>query len=86
MLLEGHIRVSYAFNGARDNPEMGGFNSRSKMESRLLLLDAQNLELLQLVVRLRVANHNRGRRHSAIGYLVPATYVKHHVKHQSLWS
>jgi transposase InsO family protein len=40
LLLKDHVRVSYALNGARDNPEMESFNSRFKTENRSLLLDA----------------------------------------------
>ena len=43
LLLEDHVRVSYALNGARDNPEMESFISRFKAENRSLLLDAQTL-------------------------------------------
>jgi transposase InsO family protein len=75
LLLKDHVRVSYALNGARDNPEMESFNSRFKTENRSLLLDAQTLEELQLVVRERMAYHNGERRHSTIGYQAPVEYI-----------
>jgi hypothetical protein len=73
LLLKDLIRVSYALNGARDNPEMEGFNSRLEAENRSILFDVQKLEEMQLVVRERMAYHNQIRRHSPIGYLAPAT-------------
>ena len=76
LLLKDHVRVSYALNGARDNPEMESFNSRFKTENRSLLLDAQTLEELQLVVRERMAYHNGVRRHSTIGYQAPMMYIE----------
>jgi transposase InsO family protein len=76
LLLKDQIRVSYALNGARDNPEMESFNSRFKTENRSLLLDAQTLEELQLVVRERMAYHNGVRRHSTIGYQAPVMYIE----------
>ncbi len=76
LLLKDHVRVSYALNGARDNPEMESFNSRFKTENRSLLLDAQTLEELQLVVRERMGYHNGLRRHSTIGYQAPARYIE----------
>jgi len=75
LLLKDQIRISYALNGARDNPEMESFNSRFKTENRSLLLDAQTLEELQLVVRERMAYHNGERRHSTIGYQAPVEYI-----------
>ena len=75
LLLKDQIRISYALDGARDNPEMESFNSRFKTENRSLLLDAQTLEELQLVVRERMAYHNGERRHSTIGYQAPVEYI-----------
>ncbi len=75
LLLKDKVRVSYALNGARDNPEMESFNSRFKTENRSLLLDAQTLEELQFVVRERMVYHNGERRHSTIGYQAPVEYI-----------
>jgi len=75
LLLKDHARVSYALNGARDNPEMEGFNSRFKTENRSLFLDARTLDELKAVVAERMVYHNRERRHSSIGYRAPATFV-----------
>jgi putative transposase len=75
LLLKDHVRVSYALNGARDNPEMEGFNSRFKTENRSLFLDARTLDELEGVVAERMAYYNRERRHSSIGYRAPASYI-----------
>jgi transposase InsO family protein len=75
LLLKDHVRVSYALNGARDNPEMEGFNSRFKTENRSLFFDAQTVDHLRAVVAERMAYYNRERRHSSIGYRAPASYI-----------
>jgi putative transposase len=75
LLLKDHVRVSYALNGARDNPEMEAFNSRFKTENRSLLLDAQTLEELQTLVSERIDYYNYERRHSSIAYLAPAVFI-----------
>ena len=75
LLLKDHVRVSYALNGARDNPEMEAFNSRFKTENRSLLLDAQTPEQLEAVVAERMGYYNRVRRHSTIGYQAPVSYI-----------
>jgi len=74
-LLKDHVRVSYALHGARDNPQMEDFNSRSKTKNRSLLLDAHTLASPRSVVAGRMAYYNRVRRHSSIGYRAPASYV-----------
>jgi putative transposase len=75
LLLKDRIRVSYALNGARDNPEMEAFNSRFKTENRSLLLDAQTLEELQALVSERIDYYNNERRHSSIEYQAPAVFI-----------
>lgn len=76
LLLKDRIRISYALNGARDNPEMESFNSRFKTENRSLFWDAQTLDELNLLVRERMAYHNGTRRHSTIGYQAPMRYIE----------
>ena len=75
LLLEDHMRVSHALNGARDNQEIESCISRFKTEKRSLLLDAQTLEDLQGMAGERMGYHNGERRHSTIGYRAPAAYV-----------
>ncbi len=75
LLLRDHVRVSYALNGARDNPQMESFIGRFKTENRSLLLDARTLEELQAVVAERMDYYNNRRRHSTIGYQAPVMYI-----------
>jgi putative transposase len=75
LLLKDHIRVSYALNGARDNPEMEAFNSRFKTENRSLILNAQKLEELLALVSERIDYYNNERRHSSISYQAPAVFI-----------
>lgn len=75
LLLEDRAQISYALDGARDNPEMEGFNSRFKTENRSLLLDARSLTRLEGVVAERMDYYNNERRHSSIGYKAPVIYI-----------
>jgi transposase InsO family protein len=76
LLLGDQVRLSYALNGARDNPEMEGFISRFKTENVSLFLDAQSVEELAEVVCRRMGYYNTERRHSSIGYLSPLAYIE----------
>jgi transposase InsO family protein len=76
LLLEDGVRLSYALRGAKDNPEMEGFNSRFKEENRSLLLSAQTLRELQAVVAERMNYYNAERRHSQTNYLAPLTFLE----------
>ena len=75
LLLRDHVMVSYALNGARDNPQMESFIGPFKTENRSLLLDAQTLEGLQAVVADRMDYDNRPR-HWTIGYQIPIMYIE----------
>lgn len=76
LLLVDQVRLSYALNGAKDNPEMESFNGRFKTEGRSLFLDAQTLSQLRAVVGEQMRYYNVERRHSSIGYLPPLTYIE----------
>ncbi len=76
LLLDDRVQLSYALNGARDNPQMEAFNSRFKTENRSLVNEAQTFEELVVLLADRFNYYNRERRHSAIGYLAPLSYVK----------
>jgi len=76
LLLRDEVRLSYALEGARDNPEMESFNSRFKNENRSLLLEAETVEELRRVVRERMKYYNQRRRHSALGNQAPMAYVR----------
>ena len=76
LLLRDGVRLSYALEGARDNPEMESFNSRFKNENRSLLLEAETFEELRRVVRERMKYYNGRRRHSALGNQAPMAYIR----------
>jgi transposase InsO family protein len=69
-------QLSYALNGAKDNPEIESFNGRFKTENRSLILDAQNLNELDKTVEERIEYYNQERRYSSIDYLSPAMYLQ----------
>lgn len=75
LLLRDHVRLSYALDGCRDNPEMESFHSRFKSENRSLLLDAASLADLVGVVGQRITYYNRRRRHSALGNQAPLVWL-----------
>jgi putative transposase len=76
LLLADGLRLSYTWRGPQDNPEMEAFNSRFKNENRSLFLDAQTLAELAILVDQRMHYYNHERRHSALGYLAPWTYIE----------
>jgi len=76
LLLKDSVRVSYALEGAKDNPQMESFTGRFKEENHSLFLDAQSLAELAAVVDERMRYYNSQRRHSAIDYQSPLTYIK----------
>jgi putative transposase len=75
LLLTDHVRLSYALNGCRDNPEMEAFHSRFKTENRSLFLDALTLADLERVVAQRLRYYNGRRRHSSLGNQAPLSYL-----------
>jgi transposase InsO family protein len=76
LLLKDKVLLSYALNGAKDNPEMESFNGRFKTEAHSLFLDAHDVAELRAVVAERMHYYNTERRHSSIGYLSPLTYIE----------
>ena len=83
LLLDDQVRLSYALNGARDNPEMESFNSRFKDENRSLFWDAESLDELRACVTARMKYYNTERRHSSLNYVAPMTYLKQHLRSRS---
>lgn len=59
--------ISYALQGARDNPCIESFFGRFKTENRSLLQDAETLAQLHWVVDDRTKHYNLVRRHSSVG-------------------
>jgi transposase InsO family protein len=76
LLLKDKVQLSYALEGAKDNPEMESFNSRFKAEGESLFLDAADLGQLEHVVAQQMTYYNTKRRHSSLGYLAPLAYLK----------
>ena len=76
LLLKEGVRLSYALQGFKDNPEMESFFSRFKEEGRSLFFDAQTIAELGVLVDSRMAYHNIDRRHSSVGYVPPLTYIQ----------
>lgn len=76
LLLEDKVQISYALNGARDNPEMESFFSRFKTEGCSLFLEAETVGQLRQVVGQRMVYYNGERRHSSIGYQAPLAYIQ----------
>lgn len=76
LLLGDKVRLSYALNGAKDNPEMEAFLSRFKTENHSLFLEVQTLKDLISLVGERMDYYNHERRHSTIGYVSPSTYLE----------
>lgn len=75
LLLRDQVKVSYALNGCRDNPEMESFHSRFKTENRSLLLDAETLPDLVRIANQRLAYYNARRRHSSLDNQAPLTVL-----------
>jgi transposase InsO family protein len=76
LLLQDQVRLSFALQGAKDNPEMESFNSRFKSENQALFLEAQTLAELQTLVADRMAYYNTDRRHSSLGYISPPAFIR----------
>ncbi len=76
LLLKEKVRLSYALDGAKDNPEMESFNGRFKQEGNSLFLDAGDMEELRLVISRQMKYYNTKRRHSSLGYVSPMSYIR----------
>jgi len=76
LLLEDGARISYALNGAKDNPEMESFFSRFKNENRSLFADAPDIDALRAIEAERMRYYDRERRHSVLGNVAPFTFVR----------
>jgi transposase InsO family protein len=76
LLLRDKVRLSYALNGAKDNPEMESFNGHFKQEGNSLFLDARDMEELKAAVSRQMKYYNTKRRHSSLGYVSPIVYIE----------
>jgi transposase InsO family protein len=76
LLLRDKVRLSYALDGARDNPEMESFNGHFKQEGNSLFLDAGDMEELKAVISRQMEYYNTKRRHSSLDYVSPMAYIE----------
>ena len=70
------LRLSYALNGARDNPVIESFFGRFKTEGQSLFLATDDLDELERVVAERVDYYNSCRRHSSLEYQSPLATLR----------
>jgi len=76
ILIGARARLSYALNGAKDNPEMESFFGRFKTDNRSLLMDAKTIAELRALVGKRMRYYNCERRHSSLANEAPMRYAK----------
>jgi transposase InsO family protein len=76
LLLTDHAHISFALDGAKDNPFMEAFFSRFKSENWSLFLDAPTIDALIRVVDARMDYYNCIRRHSSLGNTAPMTFLQ----------
>ncbi|MCQ3972374.1 MAG: IS3 family transposase [Anaerolineae bacterium] len=84
LLREDKVRLSYALQGAKDNPAMESFNGRFKGEAPSLFLEAADLAQLQQTVDQRIRYYNTQRRHSSLDYQTPLTFLKQALAHKGV--
>jgi transposase InsO family protein len=77
VLIRERMKISFSENGAKGNTYMESFNGHFKRENADLFLNARNIWELRRVINERMEYYNRRRRHSALGYLAPLTYIEH---------
>ena len=76
VLIEEGAGISFAMNGAKDNPRIESFWGRFKTENKTLIMLADSLEELICVTEAQMTYYNQGRRHSALGYQTPQQVVQ----------
>ncbi len=76
LLRQDQVRLSYALNGAKDNPFIESFFGRFKTEGHSRFLVANNLEELERIVTERVDYYNHSRRHSSLDYQTPSATLR----------
>lgn len=76
LLRQDMLRLSYALNGARDNPVIESFFGRFKTEGLSRFLAADDLDELERIVAERIDYYNCVRRHSSLDYRPPQTMLQ----------
>ena len=79
VLIRERAKISFSENGAKGNTYMESFNGHFKGESGSVFFDARNMWELRRVIAEQIEYYNVRRRHSALGYLSPWTYIKQEV-------
>ena len=79
VLIREKARISFSENGAKGNTYMESFNGRFKGENNSLFYDARNIWELRRIIDTQINYYNMRRRHSALGYLAPWTYINREV-------
>jgi putative transposase len=79
ILIREKARISFSENGAKGNTYMESFNGRYKGENGSLFYDARNIWELRRIIDTQINYYNMRRRHSALGYLAPWTYINREV-------
>ena len=79
VLIDAKAKISFSENGAKGNTFMESFNSHFKGENGGLFYDAVNIWELRRIISAQIAYYNEQRRHSALGYLAPQTYINREV-------
>jgi len=79
VLIREQARISFSENGAKGTTFMESFNGHFKGENGSLFFDAANIWELTRAISVQVDYYNAQRRHSALGYLAPQTYINREV-------
>lgn len=84
LLLEDEAKVSYSENGAKDNPWIESLWGRFKVENGSLIREATSLAELADLIEGCFEYYNQKRRHSALQYVPPQTYLHHHLNRNGI--
>ena len=76
VLIKERAGISFAMNGAKDNPWIESFWGRFKTENKTLIMQAESLAELQDVTQKQMTYYNQARRHSALSYRTPQQVVQ----------
>ena len=79
VLIREQAKISFSENGAKGNTFMESFSSHFKRENGGLFYDAINIWELRRIISAQIEYYNEQRRHSALGYLAPRTYINREV-------
>ncbi len=76
VLIRERAGISFAMNGAKDNPWIESFWGRFKTENHSLMMHADSLAELICVTEKQMTYYNQDRRHSALNYQTPQEVVQ----------